>query len=104
MISQSRSPSLGQDWLLSGIDKIRSNWFKLKKEGIKYTDMYIAKKLYIEPIRDLCEQNMQDPRSATISKKIMRCVYIYNDIEETKKVFRRRYLLLERNYIIVGWK
>lgn len=96
MISQSQSTPLQQDVFLFTIDKIRLAWFELENKGINYKDMYVVKEMYLEPMRNLCNQNIRDSRSAIMLKEIMPCIYLFNNIESTKKVFRRHYLLLAK--------
>ncbi len=94
MISENINSFGGQqDAFLKEFDNIISKWQSSKNIGIGLTDMYVTKVKFIEPLRDLCRKYFSDPRSMIISKYIMQCVYAFNDIEETKRVFRRLYLL-----------
>lgn len=93
MVSQSRHPSMQNDLLLPALDKIRLKWMGFKKEGFEFTDMYIAKEMYINPVRELCKENMHDPRAAFIMKHIMLANYAFHNIQEAKKVYRRHFLL-----------
>ncbi len=96
MFSESKKPSLKEDLFLSKIEEIRLGWSSSKKEGYHYTDMYVAKQMYLEPIKDLCKESMRDPRSAEILEYIMLSIYAYNNVEEIKKVYRRHFLIQAR--------
>jgi hypothetical protein len=93
MVSQSRHPSMQNDLLLPALDQIRLKWMSYKKEGYEFYDMYIAKEMYINPVRELCKENMHDPRAVFIMKHIMLANYAFHNIEEAKKVYRRHFLL-----------
>lgn len=93
MVSKHEAYSQQQDDLLLGIAKIRSSWFELKFSNIEYKDMYIAQQMFVEPVRELCRQYYYNPRSALILRYIKQCTGAFNNILETKKVFRRSFLL-----------
>jgi hypothetical protein len=97
MVSDNINSFGEQDPFLKEFGNIISNWQSLKNSSIEHKDMYATKKKFIEPVRDLCRKYFANPRSVIISKYIMQCIYAFNDIEETKKVFRRHYLLLAKN-------
>lgn len=84
------------DLFLMEFNNIISNWQALKNTGTEYKDMYVTKNKFIEPLRDLCRKYFANARSVIVSKYVMQCIYAFNDIEETKKVFRRHYLLLAK--------
>lgn len=93
LIARSPSPSIQADWLVSGIDKIRLNWISVKDKGIDYMDMYVAKELYLEPLRELCKQDMRDPRTAALLKYTMAAIYSFHNIDVAKAFFRQQYVL-----------
>ncbi len=84
------------DLLLTALDNIRLKWMSFKKEGFDFKDMYIAKDMYINPVRKLCQENMHDPRAAFIMKHIVLANYAFYNIVEAKQVFRRHFLLEAR--------
>ena len=96
MVSDNINSFSEKDPFLKEFDNIVANWQLLKNCNIDYKDMYVSKKKFIEPVRDLCRKYFANPRAVMILKYIMQCVYNFNDIEETKKVFRRHYLLLAK--------
>lgn len=106
MMAESKAASLEQDPLLNNMSKTRSAWKSIENEGIDYKDMYIAKEMYIEPLRELYNQNIRDARSAIFLKYIMKSIYAFNNIQETKKVCRRHYLIaakkLQNNWIEIN--
>ncbi len=93
MVSRSNSNSINEDWLVSGIDQIRMKWISVKDKGVNYMDMYVAKELYLEPLRDLCKQNMRDPRTPVLIKYTMAAIYAFHNIDESKRFFRHQYTL-----------
>jgi hypothetical protein len=95
MVSDNINSFSEQDPFLKEFDNIILNWQSFNS-SIEFKDMYVSKKKFIEPVRDLCRKYFANPRSVIISKYIMQCVYAFNDIEETKRVFRRHYLLLAK--------
>ena len=96
MVSDNMNSLGNQDLFLMELDNIISNWQALKNTGIKHTDMYVTKYKLIDPVRDSCRRHFANPRSAIVSKYVMRCVYAFHNIEETRKVFRRHFLLLAK--------
>ena len=97
MISQSNPSSIQRDEFLHAVDEIRFKWMSFKKTDVEFMDMYIAKELYLEPLRELCKINMHDPRASLILKHVMLSIYAFHNIAEAKYVFRRLFLLNGRD-------
>lgn len=106
MILQFRLSNVQSDNFLLELAAIRKSWFEYKKEGYNYTDMYIAKEIYLEKYRELCIRNMNDPRAVASIRFIMSATYAFHNIVEAKSFFRKLFVLhareIQRNWFVIN--
>jgi hypothetical protein len=81
-----------EDYFLSEFDRIRAEWFSLDNSK----DRYIASKNYLEPLIELCNKCNRDIRVSFVSKHVKECLLALDNIEQTKYVFSRHFLLTAR--------
>lgn len=106
MILQFRLSNVASDNFLLELAAIRKDWFEFKKEGFHYTDMYIAKEMYLNKYRELCVRNMNDPRAVASVNYIMSAIYAFHNITEAKFFFRKLFVLqareLQKNWFAIN--
>ncbi|MBK9479751.1 MAG: hypothetical protein IPN99_13095, partial [Bacteroidetes bacterium] len=87
---------LKDDQFLIDFYKIKINWSKLNLHGVSYTDIYVSKKNFIEPMIKLCKTAEADFRAVKILKHAMECIYAFNDLIELKRTYRGIFIMNAR--------
>jgi hypothetical protein len=73
--------------------ELRNNWIENNEN---FRDIYVAREHFIEPLLNFCRQNIEDSRVELLLQDALNCVYAMNNLNDTKWVYRRTFLLTAR--------
>ena len=95
MVSSNRQRGIpnNEDQFLISLDKIRVDLMALGEDGTVIQDRYVLHPNYLNPVKELCKNNIHDERAGFILKHISESLYAFDNLEEVKYVYRKHFLL-----------